>query len=89
MGPRGCVGRVAEHRERRLQRRDRQRPAFLFGRRTYEIFAGYWGAMADPSTNPIAAALNSRPKYVVSTSIADPSVGAHDCPARRRRHGCR
>jgi len=35
--------------------------AFLFGRRTYEIFAGYWGAMADPSTNPIAAALNSRP----------------------------
>src|SRR5436305_10817877 len=28
--------------------------------------------MADPSTNPIAAALNSRPKYVVSTSLADP-----------------
>lgn len=46
--------------------------AFLFGRRTYEIFAGYWGAMADPSTNPIAAALNSRPKYVVSTSLTDP-----------------
>src|SRR5215216_629528 len=46
--------------------------AFLFGRRTYEIFAGYWGAMLDPSTNPIAAALNSRPKYVVSTSLTDP-----------------
>src|SRR5438046_5242290 len=46
--------------------------AFLFGRRTYEIFAGSWGAMADPSTNPIAAALNSRPKYVASTSLADP-----------------
>jgi dihydrofolate reductase len=46
--------------------------AFLFGRRTYEIFAGSWGAMADPSTSPIAAALNSRPKYVVSTSLADP-----------------
>ncbi len=28
--------------------------------------------MADPSTNPIAAALNSRPKYVASTSLADP-----------------
>src|SRR5919204_3691021 len=46
--------------------------AFLFGRWTYEIFAGYWGAMIDPSTNPIAAALNSRPKYVVSTSLTDP-----------------
>src|SRR5436189_6134172 len=34
--------------------------AFLFGRRTYEIFAGYWGVMAD-SVNPIAAALNPRP----------------------------
>src|SRR5207248_11194970 len=30
------------------------------------------GAMADPSTSPIAAALNSRPKYVASTSLADP-----------------
>lgn len=46
--------------------------AFLFGRRTYEIFAGYWGAMTDTSTNPIAAALNSRPKYVVSSSLTDP-----------------
>jgi len=46
--------------------------AFLFGRRTYEIFAGSWGAMADPSTSPIAAALNCRPKYVASTSLADP-----------------
>ena len=46
--------------------------AFLFGRRTYEIFAPYWGVMIDPSTNPIAAALNRRPKYVASASLTDP-----------------
>jgi dihydrofolate reductase len=44
--------------------------AFLFGRRTYEIFAGYWGVMAD-SASPIAAALNTRPKYVASTTLAE------------------
>jgi dihydrofolate reductase len=26
--------------------------AFLFGRRTYEIFAGYWEVMANPGINP-------------------------------------
>jgi dihydrofolate reductase len=46
--------------------------AFLFGRRTYEIFAGSWGAIPEMSTSPIGAALNSRPKYVVSTSLTDP-----------------
>ncbi|GHA00102.1 dihydrofolate reductase family protein [Streptomyces echinoruber] len=49
----------------------RRADAFLFGRRTYEIFAGYWGAMADTG-NPIAAALNTRPKYVASTTLTDP-----------------
>jgi dihydrofolate reductase len=46
--------------------------AFLFGRRTYEIFAGSWGAMADPSSSPIAEALNRRPKYVASGSLENP-----------------
>jgi dihydrofolate reductase len=46
--------------------------AFLFGRRTYEIFAGYWGVMPVPESNPIAGPLNKRPKYVASTTLTDP-----------------
>src|ERR671915_2083733 len=45
--------------------------AFLFGRRTYEIFAGYWGVM-DPSENAIAEALNTKPKYVASSTLTEP-----------------
>jgi dihydrofolate reductase len=53
--------------------------AFLFGRRTYELFAGYWGApgrahtaLEDPGNHQIAAALNVKPKYLASTTLSDP-----------------
>ncbi len=46
--------------------------AFLFGRQTYEIFARSWGAIAEMMASPIGVALNSRPKYVVSTTLANP-----------------
>ncbi len=50
--------------------------AFLFGRRTYEIFDGSWGTGAwgeQEGDNPISAALNRRPKYVASTTLTNPT----------------
>jgi dihydrofolate reductase len=49
--------------------------AFLFGRRTYEIFASSWGTGswgANQGNNPISVALNTRPKYVASTTLTEP-----------------
>ena len=43
--------------------------AMLFGRRTYEDFAGYWPRQED---NPITEHLNRARKYVVSGSLHEP-----------------
>lgn len=50
----------------------RRADAFLFGRRTYDLFAGYWGVRTDLE-NPIVGALNTKPKYVASTTLTDPT----------------
>ncbi|GAA3113125.1 dihydrofolate reductase family protein [Streptosporangium carneum] len=44
--------------------------AFLFGRRTYELFAESWGSI--DQTHPIGVALNEAPKYVASTTLTAP-----------------
>jgi len=49
--------------------------AFLFGRRTYEHFAGSWGTWPDPGDSPIWTALHTRPKYIASTTPFDPTWG--------------
>lgn len=46
--------------------------AFLFGRRTYELFARSWGAGPEMRAHPIGAALNNAPKYVASTTLTEP-----------------
>ncbi|WP_134729733.1 dihydrofolate reductase family protein [Amycolatopsis nivea] len=50
--------------------------AFLFGRRTYDLFAASWGMMsanAAPGRERIRLALNERPKYVASKTLTAPA----------------
>jgi dihydrofolate reductase len=63
--------------------------AFLFGRRTYDVFAESWGTWKDPGNSPIWTALNTKPKYVASRTItrapwADTTVVSGDLAATVR-----
>jgi dihydrofolate reductase len=46
--------------------------AFLFGRRTFELFAASWGGIEEMRAHPIGVALNETPKYVASTTLTAP-----------------
>lgn len=46
---------------------------YLFGRRTYTAFARDWPNMPDPD-DPVARSLNTRPKFVVSSTLTDPEA---------------
>jgi dihydrofolate reductase len=48
----------------------RNMDALLLGRRTYEIFAGYWPTA--PAEIPFTGLLNRVPKYVASRTLAGP-----------------
>jgi len=49
-----------------------QRPdAFLLGRKTYGLFATYWGARSDD--DGFGQAISAKPKYVVSSTVTEPS----------------
>ncbi len=50
--------------------RARSMDALLLGRRTYEIFAGYWPSA--PQEIPFTGLLNGVPKYVASRTLAGP-----------------
>lgn len=49
-----------------------QRPdAFLLGRKTYSLFETFWGARSDDGG--FGEAISSKPKYLVSTTVTDPT----------------
>ena len=60
--------------------------AFLFGRWTFEVFAGSWGTVPAMRDSAVGRALDSKPKYVVSSTLTDPrwadtTVISGDLPA--------
>lgn len=53
-----------------MQERMAQTRALLFGRRTYEDFAGFWPHQPEP--NPFTAVLDNIDKYIASTTLVEP-----------------
>jgi dihydrofolate reductase len=64
---------VADDETRTLITQTYQRAdAFLFGRRTYDLFASSWGTIEEMRAHPIGVALDETPKYVASNTLTEP-----------------
>ncbi len=48
--------------------------ALLFGSTTFELMRQFWPQVTDPA-DPVASALNTLPKYLVSSTITEPGWG--------------
>ena len=64
-----AMGRFGETTARLITETYQGADAFLFGRRTYEMFADTWGTHDEMRGSPIGVALNSAPKYVATTTL--------------------
>ena len=67
-----AMGRFGEKTVELITETYQRADGFLFGRRTYEMFADTWGRLDDMREHPIGVALNSAPKYVATTTLTDP-----------------
>jgi dihydrofolate reductase len=47
--------------------------AFLFGRRTYDLFLESWGTIESMRQHPVGVAMNSKPKYLASKTLSEPT----------------
>ena len=56
--------------------------AFLFGRRTYEIFAGSWGAIVELRAQPHLDGVEHTAQVRGIDHTLRPGVGEHDRPLR-------
>jgi dihydrofolate reductase len=66
-----AMGRFADETLSLITETYQRADAFLFGRKTYEMFAETWGSIDEMRADPIGVALNEAPKYVASTTLND------------------